>query len=359
MTEKTNRRAKLKDVAKAAGVSQGTASNAFNRPELVRPLVRERVEKAARELGYFGPDPKARLLRVGKVNAIGVVTGQWAPLAELFRHPYPRAFLSGVAEVCDEKGSGLALVSGVGDTKAWGISNAIVDGFIIHTEEEIAEKVVEIAKRRRLPFVLIDTEAGPDANWVRLDDRSGAREAARHLVGLGHRRFAILSVLRARGRETIFHDPGTHHHRLAAGFIHDSERIAGYAEAFTEAGISIDDMPIIEAPASTVGAASGALTLFDRAPGATAVLTSSDTQALAVLAEARRRNISVPGDLSVVGFDDQPEAALADPPLTTVFQPVVEKGRAAARILFEGGPPRHIVLPLQLIVRASTAPPPS
>jgi DNA-binding LacI/PurR family transcriptional regulator len=97
--------------------------------------------------------------------------------------------------------------------------------------------------------------------------------------------------------------------------------------------------------------------LLDNAPDVTAVLAMADPQALGVLSEARQRGIDVPRDLSVVGFDDLPEAAFADPPLTTIATPTIEKGRAAASILFEGGPPRQVVLPVELVVRASTAPP--
>ena len=96
---------KLADVARAAGVSQGTASNAFSRPEIVRPEVRQRVEECAEKLGYGGPDPKGRLLRAGKVNAIGVVVMD--NLTYFFSDPFNREFMSGVAEVCDERGAGI------------------------------------------------------------------------------------------------------------------------------------------------------------------------------------------------------------------------------------------------------------
>ncbi len=88
--------AKLADVAKAAGVSAGTASNVFNRPEIVSPEVRQRVESAARRLGYTGPDPKGRLLRAGKVNAIGVVTADHT--AWTFNDPFMRLVMGGIAE---------------------------------------------------------------------------------------------------------------------------------------------------------------------------------------------------------------------------------------------------------------------
>lgn len=341
-----------RDVARAAGVSQGTASNVFNRPALVRPEVRERVEEAARELGYSGPDPKGRLLRAGKFNAIGVVPPGAFGITSPFLGGYCSQFSAGVAEVCDEMGAALTLISGIDDAKVAGIRNALVDGFILHNIEDVA--FVEPARRRKLPFVAMDIDGDADTNTVRIDDRGGARLAAEHLVKLGHRHFVIVSVLRENRPGPIFHAAGDTDHRLVGGFPHDRDRLAGYADVLEKAGISMNDVPIIETRGSGEVAA-----VFEKAPEATAALAMSDTQALWILSEARRRNIHVPRDLSVVGFDDASEAALADPPLTTVVQPSVEKGRVAARILFEGGPPQHVVLPVKLIVRGSTAPPPS
>jgi DNA-binding LacI/PurR family transcriptional regulator len=100
---------RLSDVAKAAGVSQGTASNVFSRPELVRPAVREKVEEAARQLGFAGPDPRGRLLRAGKVNAIGVVVSQ--KLKDFFDDPYNREFMAGITDVCDARGAGVSMIS--------------------------------------------------------------------------------------------------------------------------------------------------------------------------------------------------------------------------------------------------------
>jgi DNA-binding LacI/PurR family transcriptional regulator len=164
-------------------------------------------------------------------------------------------------------------------------------------------------------------------------------------------------VSRQTGRSPILHAGAEAHHQLMAGYPPDHERLSGCAEVLAGVGISINDVPIVEIN-SNEGVAEGAALLLDSAPDATAVLAlAGDPQAIGVLDEARRRNINVPRDLSVVGFDDTPEAARADPPLTTIVQPTVEKGRVAARILFEAGPPRQVVLPVQLIVRSSTASP--
>ena len=344
--------AKLADVAKAAGVSQGTASNVFNRPELVRPEVRERVEASARALGYGGPDPKGRLLRAGKVNAIGVVVMDH--LGYFFRDPFNREFMAGLSEVCDELGAGISLISAMDQkSAAWTIETAVVDGFVVQCLDQ-GDRLIELAKRRKLPFVAVDLDPGPGAGFIAIDDRRGAREAAGHLLSLGHRRFAILALeLVGDGRV----GPVDRERRLAAAYQSTRDRLLGYGDALAAAGISIDDVPIVES-LNDSEAATGAATLLDLAPQATAVLAMSDVLAIAVVNEARKRGIDVPGQLSVVGFDDVAEAAAATPPLTTVHQPIAEKGRLAAQMIFDRGPPRRELLPVHLVIRGTTAPPP-
>ena len=249
--------AKLADVARAAGVSQGTASNVFNRPEIVRAEVRERVEECARQLNYNGPDPKGRLLRAGKVNAIGVVMNE--RLAVVFNDPGTLVLLSGVAEVCDAKGAGMALVSGYPDdeTPAWSIKTALVDGFIVFALED-DNRLIREARQRKLPFVAVDFDPGPDAPSVRVDDRGGCRVAAEHLLPLGHRHFAILSMeLSGDGHFGVV-DPAR---RRTARYAVTRDRMSGYSDALAAAGIDIDAVPILEV-------------LNDRAAAAAATVTS-------------------------------------------------------------------------------------
>jgi DNA-binding LacI/PurR family transcriptional regulator len=339
----------LADVGKLAGVSRGTVSNVFNHPELVRPDVRARVETAARELGYDGPDPRGRVLRDGKVNAIGIVPpGNWG-VVDAMRNPVFREFMLGVAEVCDAAGASLVITQDKGGNG--GVRTALVDGFIFGRIEHLAD--VEPARLRRLPFAVIDVDAGPEMNSVRVDAQAGSLAAARHLIGLGHRRFGIVSFLRDFGPPR-FHPPGRPRNADAAGMPIDQEKLRGYAEALAEAGISIDDVPIVQAHPWEREAAK---LMLDVAPEATAILSMSAMQGIAVVAEARRRGRSVPRDLSVVGFNDIPEAAEADPPLTTVDGMGMEKGRVAARMVLDGDLPRNEVLPARLLLRGSTAPP--
>ena len=344
-------RINLADVARKAEVSLGTASNAFAHPERVRPEVRLRVETAARTLGYTGPDPKGQLLRGGKFNAIGVLPPAEFGVREALDNPAFRPFVVGVAVACDEVGANLVIISD--RTHGRGIASALVDGFIFARVEQIAE--IEPARRRRLPFAVIDFDPGPEVSSVRADTRAGGRAAARHLLALGHRRFAIMSFLRGFDPARM-HPPGKPRPPGAAGAFIDQEKYAGYAEGLAEAGIAIDEVPMVQAHPWDKAAAP---MLLDAAPEATAVLSMAVMQAIAVVGEAKRRGIAVPGDLSVVGFNDIPEAAVVEPPLTTVDAMAFEKGRAAGRLVFEGGAPVHELLPTTLIVRGSTGPAPA
>jgi DNA-binding LacI/PurR family transcriptional regulator len=349
--------ATIVDVARAAGVSRGTASNVFNHPELVREALREKVLAAAETLGYGGPNPRVRFLKGGRLNAIGVTPPGAYGVQAAFRNPYLREFLGGVAEVCDERGASVTVISGVGEDNTWGIRNAVVDGFIIHRFEEAA--VVE-ARRRRLPCVLVDMDGDAQMSSVRIDDRGGARAAAAHLVELGHRRFAIFSVLRETTArlDPIFHEQHEARRRLSSTFALDRDRLKGYLSALAKVGVKPADVPIIETRADVIAAAAvGAALLFDRVPDVTAVLAMTDIQALAVIGEAERRGIRVPQDLSVVGFDNIPESATSEPPLTTVAHPMAEKGRIAAALVLDEVVGRHMVLPVTLVVRQSTAGP--
>jgi DNA-binding LacI/PurR family transcriptional regulator len=347
--------ARLLDVARLAGVSRSTVSNVFSKPGRVSPDIRTRVEEAALALGYAGPDPTGRALRGGKVNAVGVLCG--LSLEGTFNWSYFVSFLGGAASVCDERHAALVIVSGLDKEAATlGMRTALVDGFILHNSEHL-DILLPLAAHRGFPVVAVDMATPPGFNSIRLDNRGGVGEAVRHLVELGHRRFGILSlVIPERGIDRpIFHGPASSPRTLVEPFVDTQERYAGYAEALTAAGIAFDEVPVVETLPD--GAEEGAAMLLDHAPGITAVLAMADVLALGMLKEAKRRGIDVPRDLSVIGFDDLPIAALSDPPLTTVSQPVREKGRLAAEMIFE--PPaesRHVLMPLSLAVRNSTGP---
>ena len=315
------------------------------------PTLRERVEEAARALGYGGPDPKGRLLKEGKFNAIGFMPPGAYAMAEMIRSPYGRELVLGAAMACDAAGATLSLVNGTDDTRMASIREALVDGFILGHAVDI--DLVTSAKRRRLPFVILESDAGPDVNSIKIDGRSGALAVIRHLTALGHKKFAILSVRRTAG-PAIMHMPGETDRTLASGFALDHERLAGFRDALAEAGLSLQDMPVIE---TTPGDPRAGIAVFDNCPEATAIVAMSDWQAITVLDEAARRGIDVPGHVSVTGFDGTAESARTTPPLTTVAQDIVGKGRLAAEMVLANEAPRQEVLPVELVVRGSTGKP--
>jgi len=344
---------RLADVAKAAGVSHGTASNVFSRPEIVREEVRERVKAAAEKLGYGGPDPKGRLLRAGKVNAIGVAAA-WE-LSYFFEDPFARLVMEGIAQECDRAGAGISLVSAINTEQlAWSISSALVDGFVVFCSEDGA-RVVELARERKLPFVTLDFAGNdPTVSSLGIDDRAGARMAADHLVGLGHRRFAVLTLPVVENR----HGPATYEQVCAAIYPGSRDRIRGYADALVRQGIDMADVPIYETENDEASARAGMEHIFSGPNRPTAILAMSDRMALAAIEWLHGRGLSVPSDISVVGFDGVPEGAVSRPPLTTVAQPTVEKGRRAVEmILGFDGTVRRETLDVELVVRKSTAAP--
>jgi DNA-binding LacI/PurR family transcriptional regulator len=346
--------AKLADVARAAGVSPGTVSNVFNRPAVVRDEVQRRVRAVASELGY-SPDPAGRLLRAGKVNAIGVATIE--PLSYFFADPFARMLMTGITQACQANGAGVSLVSAANvEELAWNVRNALVDGFILFCLEG-SHRLIRSAVERHLPFVAVGvTQEGEDISTVGVDDVAGARVAARHLAGFGHRRFAVLTMDLSEGsagRATL--------NKVERSIYSTSrERVQGYFEVLSGYGIDTAAVPIFETQKeeSTVWAALEELFADPTPP--TAILAESDRIALIALDWLNTHGLAVPGDVSIIGFDDVPESAASTPPLTTVAQPIVEMGRRAADMIlaFDGTISRQ-VLDVSLIVRGTTAPPPS
>ena len=342
---------RLVDVAKAAGVSRSTASNVFNNPDIVRPVLRKRVEAAAKELGYAGPDPKGRLLRDGKFNAIAVLPPVKTNMVDMIRNPVFNLLLQGVGEVCDERGASLVIIPA--NISQDDLRGVLADGMIFCRLDQLEE--AEAARLRGLPYAVVDFDPGPNINSVRVDSHAGSYQAARHLVELGHRRFAILSFLREGSGSKVI-APGPDRPVAAAGTFTDQEKLRGYSDALAEVGIDVNDVPMVQADANDPDAAGK---LLDLAPTATAILSMSVMQGLNLIKEAQRRGISVPEDLSVIGFNDIPAAKSCKPPLTTVDGMGVQKGREAAHQIMDGGPPRHSVVQPVLRIRGSTGPAPS
>jgi DNA-binding LacI/PurR family transcriptional regulator len=347
----------LADVAAHLGVSRTTVSNAYNRADQLSPALRERVMAAARELGYTGPDPVARSLRRGRAGSLGLVFDH--RLRYIFSDPAAVLFLSGVAAGCEEHGTGLALVPQLPQGAAEVVRSALVDGYVMFCTPEDDERL-EAVKARGLPYVLVDFSPYVDGPRVNIDDRGGAQRVAQHLVDLGHRRFGLVvpfddgAPTAALAEQAADPTRASDHTRWRC-FIR-YERLVGWRDPIVAAGVDWASVPVGSEPESGEDAGYGAaVQLLDRADRPTAIICLSDVLAFGVMRAAAERGIRVPQDLSIVGFDDIGEAASAA--LTTVFQSHDTKGQEAVRLLTEGGD--DVLLPTELVVRASSGPAPS
>ena len=347
-------RVTLQTLADRLGVSRTTASNAFNRPDQLNPALREKVLALAAELGYAGPDPAGRALRSGRAGAIGVLLTE--RLSYAFADPAAVATLRGLAVEAEQFGISLSLLpaplsDGVADAAA--VRHALVDACFVYALPA-GHPSVQAALDRHLPVVVCDTPQLAGVPFVSIDDRGGARAAAQHVLDLGHRRLAIVSLRMRDDGHLGFADVNR---RCDPAYRVTAERLGGYEDALTGAGIGWNEVPAYEVNQNARALAREALpALLEHQP--TAILAMSDELALGIVDGARAAGIDVPHELSVVGFDDAPPAAPRR--LTTIRQPLVEKGRTAGRMLLEaieGGTPADVFLPTTLIVRESTTNP--
>jgi DNA-binding LacI/PurR family transcriptional regulator len=338
-----------------------TVSNAYNRPEQLSEALRARILETAGRLGYSGPDPVARSLRRQRTNVVGVLYSN--PLSYAFDDPAAVSFLRGLSLVTEEAGLGLLLVPASGGTSLEerdprAAAEAAVDGFVVYSMAE-EEPLVAVALGRNLPTVIVDQPLREGVPFVGIDDEAAARAAAGHLLSLGHERFGVVSfALSPGGRAGV----ANLDRRQNAAYRVSRSRLEGYAAAVEAAGLSWSEVPVYESPGSTRSLGrEAAEVLLSSEPRPTAMLALSDQLALGIVEAAKERGLSVPDDISVVGFDDVPSAASATPPLTTVHQDHAEKGLLAGRMLVsqlreEDGPNLEL-LPTRLVVRGSTAPP--
>lgn len=341
----------LATIAARLGISRSTVSNAYNHPDQLSPDLRQKIFETAEELGYTGPDPVARRLRKGRAGAIGVLFSE--PLHYAFADVASQLFLEGVARAGEDADSAMLLIPArPSKESAEIVANAVVDGFILYSIPP-GHPFVDAAMRRRLPVVCVDQTKIGGVAWIGIDDRVAARDAAAHLIELGHRKIAVV-VFGLGPDESVEGDRSEDSPSASVSWL----RMKGYADAFEKAGLDWNEVKVHECERNTYEEGAAAATaLLDGPDAPTAVLCTSDLLALGFMNAANEAGKSVPSQVSVVGFNDLPQAEAAG--LTTVRQPLFDKGEKAAKLLLEKDAQKNTTVRLDadLIVRSSTAVP--
>lgn len=346
-------RPRIDDVAKRAGVSKTSVSFAFNQPDNLNVTTRERILAAAAELGYR-PSPIARGLANRRTGQLGLVVPQ--STHDIFANPFMPELVRGIGDVCDAEGIAVVIVPPVRGSIARAVGSALVDGLILlglvpdHPD-------LEDVRRAGIPMVGLDVEDWYGVDVIGVDDTKGAAQAAEHLRGLGHRDVAV--VLIAEHPDS----PVDEQHGISARRLAGIRQGFGLAPGLDESPDGTTRLRILSTAVSEEGGRAALATMLADGEPPTAVLTMSDVTAIGVMAGAIDAGLSIPDDLSIVGFDDIPAASWTTPRLTTVHQPIREKGRRAAHRLIQairsGSEHRPVVevLPTRLVVRGTTASP--
>jgi len=327
----------IRQIAKLAGVSRSTASRVLNNHPNVSPERREQVQAVIAETGYQ-PDPFARSLSSRRSHIIGLVI----PLAirSLFEDPFFPRLMQGISRGCNSHGYTLSLFlfhSEEEETELYHrIShNRLLDGFIV-TATRTGDPLIPELLANEIPFVVHGKHEDPRVSFVEVDNETGAYTAVSHMVREGRQRIALIS------------GPSN---SLAA-----EDRKQGYLKALQERRVPVDESIIIRGDFTDTSGYEAMQRLLLHKPDA--VFVASDTMALGAMRALREAGRQVPDQVAMVGFDDLPQAATANPPLTTVRQPIQRAGALAVEMLIdilENGaePPRRIILPTELVIRAS------
>ena len=348
----------LQTIADRLGVSRMTVSNAFSKPDQLSADLRAQVLQVAQELGYAGPDPAARALASGTAGNVGLLLSD--SLSYALTDAVAVAFVAAIAEHLGPTGRALTLLTSNSHEQFMSARDVAMDGALVYSCIPDSEGVRWLL-RRGLPLVFVDDDPNRAHASVNIDDRGGARAAAEHLVGLGHRQVAIATT-GFGGAFGLVDDLLT-----AASSATERERLRGWVDGLTAAGVQPVTIRVPHTRPTENGLEAGQQ-LFARSSRPTAVLCFSDAVASGVVRAAEAAGLRVPHDVSVVGFDDSPVAQEVRPALTTVRQDVAAKGREAAAALITaidaaraGRPakrPKRVRLTTELVVRESTAPPP-
>ncbi len=330
-----SRRPRFAEVARLAGVSPATVSRALAQPGIVRASTRDRVRAAIEQLGYRA-NGLARALAIGQSRTVGFI------VPTLDNAIFSRALQSMQTTL---SGAGYHLLVASSDYSMTAETEAIrallergVDALVLVGAERTVEAEAILA-RAGVP-VVITWVAHEQLDSIAIDNRRAGRLAAQHLIELGHRRIGVISL------------PLRHNDR-------QRQRVEGVRQALAEAGLALPDALIQERPTTIAGGRSGCAAMLQIVPAPTGIVCCVDYQAVGAVIEAQSRGLNVPDDISIVGIDNLELGEHLTPALTTVLIPTAMIGeRAALRVIERSSSettPRHELLPIELVVRRSTA----
>ncbi len=337
----------IEEVAALAGVSIATVSRVLTNRVAVRPETRRRVLDAVEQLGYV-PSGPARALAGGRTGMLGLL------MTDLTQ-PFYTELANAIESEAQARGFTLILANGAGDSGREAgyldlLAQRRVDGILV-ASRGVTTRHIDWLRHAPVEVVLVTCEApGVPLPAIVAASRSGAALAADHVLALGHRRIAEIA-----GPEVSASAP---------------ERHAGIVDALERAGVAAAELAVVSCDGDVAGGRAAAEALLGLSPRPTAILCYNDLVAVGALHAIAAAGLSVPRDISVVGFDDIPVASMVSPALTTVAQAVGEMARwsverIAAQIAANHGagavePQGAVHMPCRLVVRDSTgAPPPS
>jgi LacI family transcriptional regulator len=335
-TQGPTRHVSVKDVAARSGVSFQTTSKVLNGKGSVSEVTRTRILRVASELGYV-PNLQARSLVMRSTREVGLVASDFSD------HNLSR-FIVGAEREARRQGYSVVITSvdpdgSGGELALRALMGKRVDGVLLAAPQMEEDHIAVQALERTVPAVSLHHVPGGGVATVGSDHELTGLLATRHLVAKSHRQIA--TVVGARGRRVT------------------QSRLRGYRRALDEAGLAFDKELVEDGDWEIAGALAATMRLFERRPEITAIFAQNDTMAIGVLSALRNLGKRVPGDCAVVGCDDIEMAAHTVPPLTTIHVPFYETGAEAMRLLLSmiaagSVVPRNILLPVHLVVRAST-----
>jgi DNA-binding LacI/PurR family transcriptional regulator len=327
----------IKDIARLAGVSHSTVSRALRNSPLIPSTTAERIQKIAAEAGYT-VSAIARSLVTNRTQAVGVVVTSIAD-------PFNGEVVAGIESTANKNGYSVILANSQADPErevrvVRSVHERRVDGILI-ASSRVGSLYGSMLSELNVPIVFLNNQHEADLiRSVSIDNEEGAYEATRHLIALGHCRIAYLGD--------------------RFGLHSDEERYAGYRRALGEAKLCPGKQFVLRGDGKPEGGAAAAHQFLDLPERPTAIFCYNDMTALGVMQEASERKLSIPRDLSIVGFDDLFFARLLVPALTTVRQPKEELGKQAMEMLLSvlssEDTEKAVTVKGELVVRASTGP---